>query len=144
MKIKKNSELIINHISSLENRINQRFDQLYINNNNQLNNQVINYNNGKYVGQIINGLKEEKGVYYYTNGDRYEYDYRSNNIEGKGVYYFNNGDIYKGDFKCGSKDGKGIFCWNSGDREMGDYYNDKQIEIHAKSTKNGEVTSVNY
>ena len=57
---KKNTELIINHISSLENKINQRFDQLNINNN-QLNNKIINYNNGKYIGQIINGLKEGKG-----------------------------------------------------------------------------------
>ena len=35
---KKNIQLIINHISSLEKRLNQRFDQLNINNN-QLNNQ---------------------------------------------------------------------------------------------------------
>ena len=54
---KKNTELIINHISSLENRINKQFAQLNINsfNNNQLNNQVINYSKGeRYVGQIIN------------------------------------------------------------------------------------------
>ena len=44
MIIKKNSELIINHISSLKNSINKQFAQLNINsfNNNQLNNQVIN------------------------------------------------------------------------------------------------------
>ena len=83
---KKNTQLIINHISSLENRLNQKLDKMNINNN-QLNNQVINYSKGeRYVGQIINGLREGKGIYYYNNGNRYE-----------GVAYYNNGDRYEGD-----------------------------------------------
>ena len=69
---KKNTQLIINHISSLENKmngLNKKFDQLNINNN-QLNNQIVNYTNGnRYVGQIINGLREGKGTYYFNNGN---------------------------------------------------------------------------
>ena len=54
------------------NGLNKKFEQLNINNNNQLKNQIVNYNNGeKYVGQIINGLREGKGNYYWNNGDRY-------------------------------------------------------------------------
>ena len=69
---KKNTELIISHISSLKNQMNQKLDKLTINNN-QLNNQVINYDNGdRYVGQIVNGLKEGKGIMYWKNGDKYE------------------------------------------------------------------------
>ena len=60
---KKNTQLIINHISSLENKmngLNKKFDQLNIKNN-QLNNQIVNYNYGeRYVGQIVNGIREVK------------------------------------------------------------------------------------
>ena len=57
---KKNTQLIINHISSLENRLNQKLDKMNINNN-QLNNQVINYFNGdRYVGQIYKWIKRRK------------------------------------------------------------------------------------
>ena len=118
---KKNTQLIINHISSLKDSINKKFDQLNINNNNinnnQLNYQTISYKNGeRYVGQIINGLKEGKGSFYFISGDRYEGDFRNDKKEGKGVFYFNNGD-----------------------REMGDYYNDQPIGKHAILTKNGDV-----
>ena len=79
---KKNTQLIINHISSLENRLNQKLDKMNINNN-QLNNQVINYSKGdRYVGQIINGLREGKGIYYYNSGNRYEGDWRNGIKEG--------------------------------------------------------------
>ena len=121
---KKNTQLIINHISSLENKmngLNKKFDQLNINNN-QLNNQIQNYPNGeKYVGQIINGLREGKGTYYFKTGNRYEGDFRNGKFEGKGIYYYNNGD-----------------------RSMGDYLNNKPIGKHAVLTKNGEVKTNYY
>ena len=122
---KKNTQLIINHISSLENKImnglNKKFDQLNINNN-QLNNQIENYDDGdRYVGQIINGLREGKGTYYYNNGDRYEGDWRNDKMEGKGIFYFNNGN-----------------------RQMGDYSYSKPIGKHAILTKYGEVKGINY
>ena len=141
---KKNTQLIINHISSLKDSINKKFDQLNINNNNinnnQLNYQTISYKNGeRYVGQIINGLKEGKGSFYFISGDRYEGDFRNNKREGKGIYYYNNGNRYEGDFRNDKKEGKGVFYFNNGDREMGDYYNDQPIGKHAILTKNGDV-----
>ena len=144
---KKNTQLIINHISSLENKImnglNKKFDQLNINNN-QLNNQIKNYNNGRYVGQIINGLREGKGTYYINNGDRYEGDWRNGKMEGKGIMYWNDGARYEGDFRNDKREGKGIFYYNNGDREMGDYLNNKPIGKHAVLTKNGEVKTNYY
>ena len=121
---KKNTQLIINHISSLENKImnglNKKFDQLNINNN-QLNNQIVNYNYGRYVGQIINGLREGKGTYYFNNGNRYEGDWRNGNKEGKGIFYFNDGDKYKGNWKNDEREGKGIYFFNSGTIYEGDF-----------------------
>ena len=112
---KKNLELIRNDISSL----NQKFDKLNINNN--IINKEIKYDNGRYVGQVVNGLAEGKGIYYYKSGARYEGDWRNDKKEGKGIYYYNDGD-----------------------RRMGDYYNDKRIGKHVKLTKNVEVQINNY
>ena len=159
-EIRKNTELIINHM-------NKRFDQLNINNN-QLNKKVINYKNGeRYVGQVMNGLREGKGTYYcntgeryegewrndkregkginyWNSGDRYEGDYKNGRREGKGIYYFNNGNRYEGDWKNDKMEGKGIKYWNDGDRDMGDYSNDQPIGKHARLTKSREVKTVNY
>ena len=33
---------------------------------------------------------------------------KNDEIEGKGIYYFSNGEIYEGEFKKGLYDGKGI------------------------------------
>ena len=141
---KKNTELIIHHITSLENKINQRFAQLNINNNNLLNNQVKNYKNGRNVSQILSGLREGKGIKYWNDGSRYEGDWKNDKREGKGIFYWKNGDIYEGDWKNDKIYGKGIYYYNNGDREMGDYYDGKPIRIHAVLTKNGEVKSIKY
>ena len=126
---RKNTQLIMDQIALLYNQnaqmqnkldqINKNFANLNINN---INNQEIRYNDGsRYVGQVVNGLREGKGIYYYHNGDRYEGDFRNDKREGKGIYYYHNGD-----------------------REMGDYYNDKPIGKHVMLTKNGEVKTYNY
>ena len=46
--------------------MNKKFDELKINNIN--NNQEIRYNDGtRYVGQVVNGLKEGKGIMFWNN-----------------------------------------------------------------------------
>ena len=59
---KKNVQLIRNDndISSMCNQLNKRFDELNINNN--IINKEIKYDKGRYVGQVVNGLKEGKGI----------------------------------------------------------------------------------
>ena len=57
---------------------------------NNINNQqelkgIANGKNWRYVGQIVNGLREGKGIMYYTNGDRYEGYFRNDKPEGKGI-----------------------------------------------------------
>jgi len=95
MKIKKNIDLIRNDISSLL----KKFDELKI--NNTINNQEFQFPDGKYIGQVLNGLAEGKGIWYCTKepfvGDRYEGDYRNGKKEGKGIYYYNSGSRYEGD-----------------------------------------------
>ena len=55
---KKNLQLLRNDISSMCNQMNKRFDKLEINN---LNNQELKFSDGKYIGQVVNGLAEGKG-----------------------------------------------------------------------------------
>ena len=133
---KKNVELIRNDISTLYNKLNKRFDELNINNNIK----ELKYDNGRYVGQFVNGLKEGKGIYYYNSGSRYEGDYKNDKREGKGIYYYNNdpfkGDRYEGDFRNNIQEGKGVYYYNNGDREMGDYSNDNPIGKHVTLIKN--------
>ena len=166
---KKNHESIMNQFSLLQNQLNQLNQNLKINNKN--NHQEIKYGNGRYTGQVVNGLKEGKGIFYWNDGDRYEGDFRNGKSEGKGIYYYNkypfkgdkyegdfvnwkkegkgiyyheNGNRYEGDFRNDKKEGKGIYYYNNGDRIMGNYNNDKQIGKHVMMKNNGEVITYNY
>ena len=89
-KINDNSELIRNDISSLYNQMNNRFDKLEINNN-----QEIRCLNGRYIGQVLYGMPEGKGLAYFESGNKYEGEFRNGKQEGKGIFYWINGDIMK-------------------------------------------------
>ena len=177
---RKNMGLIMNQFTLLQNQIQQLSQKIDFNSfntntpkystqitNNINNQQELKFDNGRYVGQVVNGLTEGKGIYYFHNGDRYEGDFRNDKREGKAIYYYHNGDRYEGDFRNDiaegkgiyyyhngnryegdhrnwKKEGKGIAYYNNGDREMGDFYNDKPIGKHVTLTKNGEVKINNY
>ena len=163
---KKNTELIIKHINNLQNQMIQNFNKLQNNNK-----QEIKYNDGKYIGQVINGIREGKGILYLNNGnryegywkndnkndnkngignmylkkgDRYEGEWKNGKFEGKGIKYWNKGDRYEGEWKNDKREGKGIYYYNNGNRRMGDYYNDKPIGKHVLLTNNGDVKIENY
>jgi len=156
----KNLELIRKEISTSYNKLNNKIDKLKIN-------QEIDFKDGKYTGETINGkaegkgikyykngdkyegdwkngIKEGKGIYYYKNGGRYEGDWKNSLGEGKGIHYYKNGDIYEGGYKNGLKEGKGIIYYNNGDRRMGDYSKDKPIGMHVILTQDGEVKTKNF
>ena len=119
---KKNLESIRNDINILI----HKFDNLNINTKNK---QELKLHYGRYVGEVVNGLAEGKGIWYGTEGiragNRYEGDFRNNKFEGKGIYYWNDGTRYEGDWRNGEMEGKGIYYFNYGDRYEGDYRNGK-------------------
>ena len=94
---RKNHESIVNQFALLQNQIQQLSKKFDINNtNNQQELKGIkNGFNWRYVGQVVNGLREGKGICYWEDGDRYEGDYRNDKREGKGIYYYHDGDIYE-------------------------------------------------
>jgi len=141
---KKNTELIRNDNSKLYNQMNKKFDELKIN---ILNNQEIKYNDDyrnttnkriKYIGQVLNGVPEGKGIMFWKNGERYEGEWKNDNKDGKGIYYFLDGDRYEGNYKNGLREGKGIEYYSNGDRYEGDYRNDKREGKGIEYYSNGD------
>ena len=57
------------------------------------------YDNGKYIGEWNNDIKEGKGIFYHNNGDIYDGEFKNDKKEGKGIFYYNNGDKYEGEWK---------------------------------------------
>ena len=91
---RKNTQLIMNQFASLQNKFDQMQNQLTQMNKNFANLNINNINNqeiirpkGRYVGQVVNGLAEGKGIMYLNNGNRYEGEWRNNKQEGKGILY---------------------------------------------------------
>ena len=141
---KKNAQLIYEYITNLKNQMAKMNKNI-----NNINIQEIKYGNKRYVGEVVNGLREGKGIVYFNDGHRYEGDFKNNKAErkgieyyndgdiyegyyrngkkeGKGIYYYNNGNIYEGDFRNGLREGKGIMYYHNGDRYEGDWRNDKK------------------
>ena len=98
--------------------MNKRFDKLEINN---INKQQLKFKDGKYIGEVVNGLAEGKGIKYYNNGNRYEGEWRNGKLEGKGIKYFNNGDRIMGDYSNGEPIGKHIIFTKNGEVEVNIY-----------------------
>ena len=121
---RKNMGLIMNQFTKLENQISLLSQKLNINNIN--NQQELKCENGRYVGQVVNGLREGKGIYYVFNGDRYEGEWKNDKRDGKGIEYFHDGDRYEGDYRNDKREGKGIDYYNNGDRYEGDFRNGKK------------------
>ena len=135
---KKNTELIINHIRNLENKIESKVDKLTISNN-----QELRLSDRKYIGQVINGLPEGNGVMYLDCGNKYKGEFKNGKYDGNGIYYFNEdpdkGDLYEGEFKNGKRNGKGIYYFNNGDKYEGDWKNDKREGKGIFYCNNGDI-----
>ena len=52
---------------------------------------------------------EGYGIIYFSNGNKYEGEFKNAMLEGYGIFYFSNGDKLKGIFKNDFVDGYGIF-----------------------------------
>jgi hypothetical protein len=164
---KKNTELILNRFSSLKNKIEKMSKNIDEFENNPMNIQAKNFQDGIYLGRILNGVREgegimlfnsgerfvghwrndvqeDKGIYYYNNGDKYDGEWIDGKREGKGIFYYHNGDRYEGDWKNDKKDGKGIIYLKNGDRAMGDYCNGFKRGKFVMLTKNGEINVMEF
>ena len=84
------------------------------------------YDNGdSYEGEVIDELKDGKGVFIYKSGSKYEGYFKNNVKDGHGIFSYKNGDKYEGDFKNGSKAGKGVKYFANGDKYEGEWEEDE-------------------
>lgn len=83
---------------------------------------VFTYTNGdKYEGSFFEGVKQGKGVFTWTDGNVYEGEYENDMRCGNGVFRYNNGNIYDGEWKDNVKNGHGTIHYKNGDRYEGEF-----------------------
>jgi len=98
-------------------------------------NKSLEYANGdRYEGDLRNGLRYGKGVFFGANGDRYEGAFVNDKKHGKGIFYGGNGDCYEGDFFDDKRHGRGVFRGANGDKYDGGFINDRK---HGKGVFHG-------
>jgi hypothetical protein len=70
----------------------------------------IDYADGYYDGAVNStGKPHGKGVFHWSNGDKYEGNFVDGKPNGRGIADFTNGDKYEGDFVNGNRTGRGTF-----------------------------------
>ena len=82
-------------------------------NNNQNTNQIekgviIDEQQNRYEGSILNGKAEGYGIKYYKDGRKFEGTFKNNKRDGEGTLYRPDGTIYKGSYKNDVQNGIGI------------------------------------
>jgi hypothetical protein len=96
--------------------------------------EIKKYPNGVYEGIMLDDKREIKGTMLYSNGAKYDGEWKNDKKNGKGVFtsshYYNCrktvGMKYEGEFKDDKFDGYGITTYTNGDRYEGEWKNSKQ------------------
>lgn len=99
---------------------------------------TVEYPNGRYEGECLNGKGAGQGRFYWNSGDRYEGEWMNEKKQGKGVLSYQSGDLFDGEFKDDLKHGYGKMRWSSGTRYEGEYQYDKFHGEGVYWTKKGD------
>ncbi|WP_187759658.1 MORN repeat-containing protein [Thiospirochaeta perfilievii] len=87
------------------------------------------FNTGtRYQGSFKNNVMEGKGKLTYINGKVYEGTFANNMLEGPGACKWANGDFYAGEFKNGKMHGRGCYIWSNGNRFEGIFEENRRTE----------------
>jgi hypothetical protein len=80
------------------------------------------FENGTYVGKMdIRGKRCGKGIYTFSNGDRYEGEFSENEFSGEGIYYFADESVYEGEFRNSDFNGFGKYSTADGYVYIGEH-----------------------
>ncbi len=81
------------------------------------------YQNGtRFYGPFKEGKPADgRGSMLYSNGNRYDGDYRNGQRNGCGTFTFNNGRRYVGEFQNDLFSGRGVWMLENSDRYIGDF-----------------------
>ncbi|CAF4002358.1 unnamed protein product [Rotaria sp. Silwood1] len=81
---------------------------------------------GRYQGEFRNGKRHGYGVYYYPNKEEWAGKWLNDQTNGRGIRTFPDGSRYEGEEKNAKKHGYGTYCFPNGDIYDGEWVNDKQ------------------
>lgn len=81
--------------------------------------------NTEYIGNFVNGVREGRGSFTFSNGNEYIGNFKANKSDGIGRIKYNNGDEYLGNWIDGRKEGLGIYTWSDGYIYIGDFKDGK-------------------
>ena len=97
-----------NNVQSLNTTINIDKETNEINQNNiaETITNIINTQNGKYDGDIVDGKMQGNGTYEWNDGSKYVGEFSNSQINGKGTLTIPNKGSYEGIFSNGKKNGK--------------------------------------
>ena len=79
------------------------------------------FSNGKYKGELKDGLPHGKGTMTYIDGDKYVGEWKNNTLNGNGTYTWTNGDKYVGEWKDNLRNGQGTMTYASGAKYEGEW-----------------------
>jgi hypothetical protein len=71
-------------------------------------------------------MKHGIGTYYWSDGSKYEGEWKENNLHGYGFYNFTDNRSYIGQWRNNVMHGYGEFNWKDGKKYVGYYINDKK------------------
>jgi len=83
------------------------------------------YPEGTYEGDLVNGVRDGRGNFFFLNKDVFEGEYANDRANGWGRKTFANGTDYTGYFKDDECDGEGVLESAVGDRYEGAFKNDE-------------------
>lgn len=75
---------------------------------------------GEYTGHVKDGRVHGVGVCVYTDGSRYQGDWRAGLKDGRGTHSFASGDQFEGEWENGWMHGLGVYTWKIGDKYIGE------------------------
>ncbi|MEM6633036.1 MAG: hypothetical protein AAF694_25420 [Bacteroidota bacterium] len=94
-----------------------------------------------YVGGVKDKLAYGKGVGLYSNGNRYEGEWKANERHGKGTFYWSDGEYYVGNYYQNERQGQGNYYWPNGDKFTGLWQHDKRNGIGTFYGKDGKTVA---
>ncbi|HAS43762.1 MAG TPA: hypothetical protein DCS93_24990 [Microscillaceae bacterium] len=113
---------------------------------NKLSSDYLSFTNEKgvkvyYVGNVKGKQANGQGFGLYSNGNRYQGDWKNNLYHGVGTLYWSDGEYYNGNFQFGKRQGQGSYYWPNGDKFIGEWQNDKRNGLGVFYKKNGKIVA---
>ena len=91
---------------------------------------ILNYTNGTYAGDVLDGVEHGTGTFTWNNGNSYSGNWVNGSQTGEGAFVFAQapwtGDTYTGDFVDGVRQGQGTYTFANGNTYTGNWVNGSQ------------------